>query len=173
MSRDLFTADLTPNTAVISECGLYRYRLTRTWDGSIRPAAFVMLNPSTADAATDDPTIRRCVGFAKSWGCGGIVVVNLFAYRATNPGAMRRQGPKAVGPDNDRYIREAITECAPVVAAWGSHGCFLCRDSAVGQLIRCSGLPWPECLGTTKHGSPRHPLYVPAIQTLEPWDVRI
>jgi hypothetical protein len=83
---DLFDGPGGPaKSAVISPCGLYRYRLTRTWDAVRWSAAFVMLNPSTADAVDDDPTIKRCVGFAKRWGCGGIVVANLFAFRSADP----------------------------------------------------------------------------------------
>jgi hypothetical protein len=157
MTADLFTR----SDAVLSPCGRYRYRLTRTWDDG-RPAAFVMLNPSTADADRDDPTVRRCVAFARAWGCAGLVVVNLFAFRATDPYAMREQGAAAVGPENDAHIRAAVIECSPVVCAWGAHGGFLLRDAAVRELIRRSGLPWGMCLGLTKGGHPRHPLYVPA-----------
>jgi hypothetical protein len=155
--------------AVMSDCGLYRYRLSRTWDDALRPACFVMLNPSTADATADDPTIRRCIGFARSWGCGGVVVVNLFAYRATDPYAMREAGASAVGPDNDVHIRAAVIECNPVVCAWGVHGRFLLRDASVKELIRRSGLPRGMCLGMTKDGHPKHPLYLRADAALVPF----
>src|SRR5262245_19133112 len=93
--------------ALISPCGLYRYWLTRTWDNSLRRVCWVMLNPSTADAEQDDPTIRRCVGFARSWGAGGIIVVNLFAFRASDPKALLRAADP-VGPDNDGHILKSV-----------------------------------------------------------------
>lgn len=156
--------------AVISPCGKYRYSLSRTWDEELRPACFIMLNPSTADADKDDPTIRRCVGFAKSWGCGGIVVVNLFAWRATDPAYLvGLRLAEASGPENERHIREAVIACKPVVAAWGARGVQFKRDEAVLNLIRSAGLPWPECLGVTKDQHPRHPLYVRADAALVPF----
>jgi hypothetical protein len=155
------------SSAVISECGRYRYRLTRTWDAALDPACFVMLNPSTADATHDDPTIRRCVGFARGWGCGGIVVVNLFAFRATDPAEMFRASLAAIGPENDRHVRDAAEQCRPVVAAWGAHGGFLRRDAAARRLLVDVGSA-VLCLGVTKQGHPRHPLYVPAAQPLVP-----
>lgn len=159
---DLFdTEPRSSSGAVISACGKYRYRLGRTWDAALRPACFVMLNPSTADATEDDPTIRRCIGFAKSWGCGGIVVVNLFAYRATDPKQLLKAADP-VGPDNDEHIRAAVVECHPVVAAWGVHGVLRQRDGRVKWLLERWGV-LPKCLGKTKDGRhPRHPLYVRA-----------
>lgn len=150
--------------AVLSECGTYRYRLSRTWDESLRPACWVLLNPSTADATEDDATIRRCVGFARAWGCGGIVVVNLFAYRATDPRELKRH-PDPVGPENDRHIRATVEQCHPVVAGWGVHGVMLNRAEKVERLLRDVGVPlW--CLGTTKDGHPRHPLYLASAAVL-------
>ena len=96
--------------AVISDCGKYRYRLTRKW-GYGRPCGFIMLNPSTADALHDDPTIRRCVGFAKAWGCGALIVVNLFAVRATSPREMMR-ADDPVGPENKEHVQRAATYVA-------------------------------------------------------------
>jgi hypothetical protein len=153
-------------TAILSLCGTYRYLLTRTWDANRSPACWVMLNPSTADATQDDPTIRRCVGFARDWGCGGIVVVNLFAFRATDPAALRT-APDPIGPDNDNHIRRAVTiGGATVVCAWGAHGTLLGRGRSVADLIRSLGVV-PQCLGTTRDGQPRHPLYVPSARALE------
>lgn len=150
--------------AVLSECGQYRYRLTRNWDILLRPATFVMLNPSTADAVTDDATIRRCIGFAKRWSCGGIIVVNLFAFRATDPNDLFRAA-EPVGPDNDRYIRDAVREGYPVVGAWGNHGAYRDRAKAVCRLISRAGI-WLSCLGHTKDKHPRHPLRLPYHQPL-------
>ena len=164
--RDLF--DTTPTSdAVLSDCGTYRYRLTRTW-GEARPACFIMLNPSVADATQDDPTIRRCVGFARAWGCGGIVVVNLYAFRATDPKGLRSAACPTIGPDNDQHIREAVKRSIPVVCAWGVHGERGGRDVAVKGWLRSVGIV-PVCLGTTKDGHPRHPLYVHSQQALEPY----
>lgn len=144
----------------------YRYRLNRTWDESRPPVCWVMLNPSTADAETDDPTIRRCMGFARDWGHGGIVVVNLFAWRATDPRKLCMAGDP-VGPENDRHIIDA---CAGelVVVAWGTNA-PAARASEVLRLIKDNALMIRH-LGKTKGGHPRHPLYVPATQPLLPWD---
>ena len=127
----------------------YRYRLWRRWDGARPVVAFVMLNPSTADARRDDPTIRRCIGFAKSWGFGGVEVVNLFAYRTTDPGELRRVADP-VGADNDRHIQSAIARADLVVLAWGARA----------RSRRLLSLPQARCLGLTRAGQPRHPLYL-------------
>ncbi len=146
--------------AVISPCGRYRYRLTRTWDHSAPPLAWIMLNPSTADAEIDDPTIRRCVKFARREGCGGIEVLNLFALRATNPTELWRV-TYPIGPDNDQWIREVLHPHHRVVAAWGKRGKYLGRDCAVLRNLRESGIR-VVCLGD----KPTHPLYIPADQPL-------
>lgn len=145
---------LTRSDATISECGLYRYRLTREW-GAGATAVFIMLNPSTADASQDDPTIRRCVGFAKREGCGRLEVVNLFAFRATAPKDMRAAADP-IGPENDAHILAAVTAAdGPRIAAWGAHGGQ--RGKEVGRRLRGMGL---KCLGLTAALAPRHPLYV-------------
>jgi hypothetical protein len=145
--------------AIISECGKYRYSLTRTWDGSLPVACFIGLNPSTADASKDDPTIRKCVGFARRWGCGGIEMVNLFAFRATQPSDMKKAADP-VGPLNDLYVCEAAARCRPLVAAWGANGGFKGRDVGLLGLLRSSGRE-VACLKLTRDGFPWHPLYVP------------
>jgi hypothetical protein len=149
---------LGSDTALLSTCGTYRYELTR---GPLnRPAVFVMLNPSTADASIDDPTIRRCRGFARAWGCGGLVVVNAFALRATNPAALRTH-PDPVGPYND-----AVLATLGIARPRTRHrGLGSARDPArPGQARPCAaarcGRTQPMCLGVTKDGHPRHPLYV-------------
>lgn len=143
------------SAAVISPCGAYRYTLTRTW-GPGKMAVFVMLNPSTADARQDDPTIRRCRGFARREGCGGLVVVNLFAFRATSPADMKA-ARDPVGPQNDATLIRVLDDAdGPIIAAWGAHGSYRGRDREVAGLIDA---PW-MCLGLTKAGAPRHPLYV-------------
>ena len=137
--------------------GPYRYRLWRRWDDA-DTLLFVMLNPSTADHQRDDPTLRRCMGFARRWGFGGVEVVNLFAWRATRPRALR-EAPDPVGPRNDQVIAEAAACCAAVIAAWGAHGALRDRAAVVRAALRAAS---PRCLGLTAAGQPRHPLYVPA-----------
>jgi hypothetical protein len=115
----------------------------------------VGLNPSTADETRDDPTIRKCVGFAKRWGFGALCMTNLFAFRATNPRVMKGS-PQPIGEENDRWISACAKEAGRIIAAWGVHGGFMARDEEVLELI--DGV---ECLQRTKHGFPAHPLYVP------------
>jgi hypothetical protein len=153
--------------AHISSDGFYRYGLWRTWDyGPWLP--FVMLNPSTADANLDDPTIRRCIGFAKREGYGGIRVVNLYAYRSTSPKALLTCADP-VGPENDGYLygtlAAARTSRVPVIAAWGANA-RLDRVARVLNLL--PGAVW-RCLGTTKQGAPKHPLYIKSDQPLVPY----
>jgi hypothetical protein len=132
-----------------------------------------MLNPSTADAEVDDPTIRRCMGFARSWRLGSVWVVNLFAFRATSPDDMKRV-VNPVGPYNDDAISDLAEYVAPygmharVICAWGAHGGFQNRDTRVHQLLLKAKVH-PECLGTTLQGAPRHPLYVKGDKPLEPY----
>lgn len=169
---DLFgLAPEIKKTAVISDCGAYRYSLTRRWHfpGSLLP--FIMLNPSTADAEQDDPTIRRCMGFARREGKAGIVVVNLYAFRSTSPEALWKvEDP--IGPDNWRTLvnlgNEAAEEGVPIVCAWGAHARANQVDAIVVALGGCCEVRL-VCLGKTAAGAPRHPLYVRADQPLEPF----
>lgn len=153
--------------AVLSPCGTYRYTLDRVWDASLPVALFIMLNPSTGDAAVNDPTIRRCISFAKREGCGALTVVNLFALRSTDPGALTTH-PDPVGPDNDAWIAVALGKQPEVaIAAWGAHSFTRARVGAIAALL---APVWQvNCLGTTKSGDPRHPLYVRGDQPLAPW----
>lgn len=141
--------------AVLSADGVYRYQLLRRWGRGASIVAFVMLNPSTADAHRDDATIRRCIAFAKRWGHDGLVVVNLFAYRATDPTKLD-EAADPVGPDNDDHIRQACQGASRVVCAWGAHPKAAKRAPAVVQLLP-RGI---QCLGLTSSGHPRHPLYM-------------
>lgn len=150
-------------SAVLSDDGLYRYELTRTWS-SAPSVSFVMLNPSTADASLDDPTIRRCIGFARSWGHGGIRVVNLYALRSTDPKALWG-APDPVGPDNDEYLRRAAVSGGPLIAAWGGHA----RADRVAAVLALPGLEALQALGVTKAGQPRHPLYLRGDAAPSPW----
>jgi len=117
---------------------------------------FIGLNPSTADEIQDDPTVRRCIGFAKRWGFGGLCMTNIFACRATDPIVMLAV-PAPVGPENDKYLLECAQSAGLVVAAWGNDGTHLERDKQVLYLLKHQTL---FCLGETKLGQPRHPLYV-------------
>lgn len=148
-------------TATISDCGAYRYQLGRTWDdGPI--ARFIMLNPSTADSEVDDPTIRRCIAFAKREGAGSISVVNLFAYRATKPADMMA-AKDPIGPDNSDHLREWVGHefgfAKLVIAAWGASPFAAKRFKQICDRGVLDSRYW-QCLGKTKSGAPRHPLYV-------------
>jgi hypothetical protein len=139
---------------------MYRYQLRRQWDDGPL-VAFIGLNPSTADETQDDPTIRRCIGFAKRWGYGGLIMANLFAFRATNPRVMRDAASAAVGPLNDAHLEAVYWESAMIVAAWGAGGSYRNRDREVARLLGTM-----MALGFTKNGHPRHPLYVRADASL-------
>ena len=148
------------NTALISPCGSYRYTLSRRWaDGPT--CVFVMLNPSTADAEKDDPTIRRCISFAKREGCGALVVVNLYSLRATDPTVLARH-PYPHGPEAPRHVAAALlTADGPVICGWGADGMAISEARSMLDLILAAGKT-PMCLGITKDGRPRHPLYLRA-----------
>ena len=141
-------------STVFSSCRTYRYALWREWAGGDGYAMFVGLNPSTADEVHDDPTIRRCVAFAKSWGYGALCMANLFAFRATDPQDMMA-ADDPIGPDNDTYLRSLADTAGVVVAAWGVHGAYTGRDAKVLGM-----LPALHCLALTKAGHPGHPLYL-------------
>jgi hypothetical protein len=155
-------------SAVISECRRYRYRLTREWSAGPM-LTFVMLNPSIADASVDDPTIRRCIAFAKRSGAHGLLVINLFALRATDPTKLKESEILAYGPDNYSTTRDVLRDAgrlAPVVCAWGAHSFAGDAANAFVQHAEYHGVAL-FCLGKTKNGSPRHPLYVRANQPFE------
>ncbi len=137
--------------------GAYRYSLWRECDTRAPAVAFVMLNPSTADAERDDPTIRRCANLARSWGYGSLEVVNLFAYRASEPKRLR-ETRDPIGPANDDYLVDAADRTRVVIVAWGVHGGLMDRDLEAFRLL--AGRGDIHCLGFTKAGHPRHPLYV-------------
>jgi hypothetical protein len=146
----------------------YRYALWREWsESNARNLVVIGLNPSTADEREDDPTIRRCVAFAKREDCGGLVMLNLFALRATDPRVMKAH-PEPIGAENDDAIRHwtrPATGYSPlVVAAWGVHGSHLDRAMTVRLLT-----PRLRCFGVTKDGHPRHPLYLRADAPLVPY----
>ena len=140
--------------AIFSPDRKYRYKLWRTWDPSKPVCAFIMLNPSTADEYELDPTVRRCVNYAKKWGYGGLVVGNIFALKSTNPKALYRE-TDPVGPDNNCHLWEISHNAAFTIVAWGAHGALLNRGKEVLRLI-----PEAQCLKMTKDGHPQHPLYL-------------
>jgi hypothetical protein len=144
------------SSAIISPDQTYRYALTRDWGNTGHTVTWVMLNPSTADADHDDPTIRRCIGFARQWGYDAIKVVNLYALRSTDPGNLWRT-----------HIRRCMEQADLTVAAWGTKA----RPDRVAQFTQLAqdAATNPVCLGLTQNGSPRHPLYVPKTTQLVPY----
>lgn len=144
--------------ADFSPCRTWRYALWRHWDWQSHAncVMFIGLNPSTADETENDPTVRRCIRFAKDWGYGGLMMMNMFAFRATDPKKMK-VAHDPVGPGNDEAFGYRRTQVGLIVAAWGQHG-----SPARGEKI-CQFLASPVyCLGRTKNGFPKHPLYLAA-----------
>ena len=144
--------------ACITSHGTYRYALWRIWDEFLPTVAFIGLNPSTADETEDDPTIRRCVNYAKTWSYGGIYMLNLFAFRATEPKVMKA-ATDPVGPSNDTNILKYAKKCDKVIAAWGTNGTLNNRNIDVETGLGSHGIKlW--CLKKTAGGHPNHPLYL-------------
>lgn len=140
--------------AIFSDDRQYRYVLFRIWDSNKPMVNFIGLNPSTADEIKDDPTMRRCCGFAKSWGYGGFYMTNLFAYKATKPEDLKK-ALDPIGKDNDKWLLEIEKKVEQVVFAWGVHGKFMNRDEQVKKLITQGYF-----IDLTKDGHPKHPLYL-------------
>lgn len=155
--------------ALFSNDREYRYKLWREWDVSKPTVAFIMLNPSTADETTLDPTCRRCKGFAQEWGFGKLVVGNIFALRSTEPENLYDH-PDPVGPENDRHIREIADEAEFVVAAWGNHGALHNRGPEVAWQLDALQTCDLRALGVTQEGHPGHPLYQPGDTDPEPFE---
>jgi len=145
--------------ANLSKCRKYRYALWRTWDDSKLYAMFIGLNPSTADETEDDPTINRCINYSRNWDYGGLCMVNLFAFRATNPSDMMASDDP-IGTDNDDWIIKLSKEAGVIVAAWGNEGSYMGRSKNVMDMI-----PNLMCLKINKTGEPAHPLYQPGSAT--------
>lgn len=166
---------LPSSDAILSPCKKYRYTLTRRWnlnpdlpdEGMIN---WIMLNPSTADASQDDPTITRCIKRSKSLGFSSLVVTNLFAWRATDPRDMIGV-EYPVGPENNQHIQEIASQASCVVFGWGANGGYLLRDREIDSRIRAMGIN-PHCLGITNDRFPSHPLYIPGVQPLVPYPPR-
>jgi hypothetical protein len=144
-----------------TKAGAYRYCLERRWSGGKGLCGFIMLNPSTADEHRDDPTIRRCIGFAKAWGYAGLKVGNLFALRATDPRALFAARDPVGDPANRQALLRLIEEATLILCAWGEFSAANDRGREAVALMHGRGRV-PHCLGLTKRGAPRHPLYVPA-----------
>src|SRR5262245_32907646 len=145
---------MTPRSA-------YRYRLERRWFDGSGLCAFIMLNPSTADECHDDPTIRRCIGFAKAWGHAGLLVANLFGLRATHPAALNAASDPVGDPANREALLRVIDEAQLILCAWGEFAPAADSGREAIALMRQRGRV-PHCLGLTRRGAPRHPLYMPA-----------
>lgn len=153
----------TPTGANFSRCRRFRYTLWRRWDETLPPVMMIGLNPSTADANRNDPTIRRCIGFAKSWGHGGLVMTNLFAFRATYPTDLKA-APDPVGPRNDWWIRQAARHTSRIVALWGNDGQWLNRSVRIRKMLAGR----LQVIRMNAGGEPAHPLYLP--KHLQPQD---
>lgn len=153
-----------------SACDRYRYALTRTWDETGKRLLFVMLNPSKATEIANDPTVERCERRARQLGYGAMQVCNIFAWRDTDP-AHLKAAPFPNGEANDTTLEEAARWADDILCAWGVHGAHLGRSAEVAALLSKARKPL-FCLGETKAGYPRHPLYVRYAQPLEPWSAR-
>lgn len=140
--------------AEFSDCKNYRYSLSRIWEAERPKVLYIGLNPSSADALQDDPTIRRCIQFARSWGYGGMSIVNLFAFKHHDPKYLMKV-KKPVGELNDDFIREHLQSHDNTVLIWGNHGAFQNRATEVLQWIKK-----PLCIKINKSGQPAHPLYL-------------
>lgn len=163
----LFDTD-SVSGAEFSECRVYRYALWRRWRWreTSELVMFIGLNPSTADETENDPTIRRCIRFAKDWGYDGLLMMNAYGFRATDPRVMKA-ADDPVGPGNDTAFANRRRQAALIVAAWGVH----CSPERARRV--CDVLDRPvHCLGTTKSGAPKHPLYLPASSTPVLWQPR-
>ncbi|MGX9352722.1 DUF1643 domain-containing protein [Shimia sp. W99] len=157
ITRD-FQKDDAASSAIYSDCETYRYALTRVWDENAPKVLFVMLNPSKATERQNDPTIERCERRARALGFGGFRAVNIFGLRETDPKKLRRHAAPT-GPDNDGVVAQSCLWADTIIAAWGAHGDHLGRGVEMRDVLRATGRPIHH-LGLTKHGHPRHPLYI-------------
>lgn len=154
---------MTNYHCIFSPCRRYRYVWKHIW-GAENPAMFIGLNPSTADESQADPTVRRCIRFAKDWGYDGLIMANLFAWRDTDPRGMKA-AEDPVGPENDEWLMRLAAEAGIVVAAWGTHGWYRSRNAQVRGMLG-SRLHY---LRLTANGFPSHPLYLPADLRPQAW----
>ncbi len=164
------STDNITSQAAYSTCGAYRYWLTRQWDATGKTVNFVMLNPSVADEFRNDPTVERCERRARMLGFGGFSVTNIFAWRDTDPHAMRK-AKAPVGPENDAVLLRMASQAQQVIAAWGAHGAHLGRGPETAAILNENGVKMHH-LGLSKHGHPRHPLYIPYSTQPKVWKLR-
>lgn len=149
-------------SANISPCGKYRYSLSRTWDESKAKVLFIGLNPSKADATKDDPTIWKLIKYCQSWGYGGFTIVNLFAYRSTNPDALLNKPlPLVLGPDNKTHLSVHIAEATLVVVMWGNNAYRISPNYTEEWVNKLRKMEKAKCFKINRDGSPAHPLYLP------------
>lgn len=155
--------------AAFSQDRRYRYKLWRIWNPALRHMVFVLLNPSTADEINNDPTVARCIERASLLGYGGCVVLNIFAWRSTDPHYLYAL-VDPIGPENDQYILDEASkpETGLVLCGWGQHGKLHQRGEYVLDLIRHAGKN-PHCLKMNNDGTPGHPLYLP--YSMKPWPI--
>jgi hypothetical protein len=160
---------MSPSGAVFSACRRWRYLLWRRWDEKKPVANFLMLNPSTADAFQLDPSCTRARNYAERWGFGGVLITNIFAWRSTDPSALKRvENP--VGRGNDRAILKAAREAKLVVCAWGNHGEHLERAARVKRILEQNGVSL-HALRLNGSGHPAHPLYLPGALKPTQWKI--
>lgn len=156
--------------AIFSADRVWRYALWRKWDSSLPPLMVVGLNPSTADETVDDPTVRRCLGYAREWGFGSLRMLNAFSYRATDPSdmfeALAHMKPSVMNASNavnldylETLAWATVKQNGAVLAAWGNHGAWMGQDALVTEAITRKGVG-VACLGKTNTGQPKHPLYL-------------
>lgn len=145
-------------TAIFSPCRTWRYRLERIWDRKRPYLMIVGLNPSVADETRNDHTVTKCIGYAQRWGFGGLWMLNIFAYCATDPRKMKR-ADAPIGPENDRWLVASAHQAGQMIVAWGDHGGHRGRDAAVVTMLQAEGVTL-KCLGVTKKGYPKHPRVV-------------
>lgn len=163
--NDLQPAPAMQGSAVFSPCERYRYSLLREWDDTKPRVVFIMLNPSTADAERNDPTVAKCIRYAKGWGYGCLEVLNLFAYRSTDPKELYKvENPEGLPENNERIIAAMESE-ALIVCAWGKHGNLNDRGLRV-KIMALQRSRYLHCLALNEDGTPSHPLYL--LKTLEP-----
>tara|TARA_Y100001970_G_scaffold277689_1_gene382283 strand:- start:468 stop:947 length:480 start_codon:yes stop_codon:yes gene_type:complete len=142
--------------AKFSNCRKYRYTLWRTWDDSKPKVMFLGLNPSTADEVNNDPTVTRCINYAKVWGYGGMFMMNIFAFRTTYPVELKK-AKNPIGKDNDKWIKEISLSVDKSIGAWGNDGKFLDRSKSIKNIVKNL-----HCLKVNSSGEPAHPLYLKA-----------
>lgn len=157
------------SNAYFSPCRTWRYFLHRIWNPDQTLLLVVGLNPSTADEVKSDPTVTRCINHARRWGFGGLIMMNTFAVRGTDP-AILKKIDDPVGPENDYWLRLLSQDenVGRILFAWGNHGLMFKRQSRVVSIME-RGRVEPECFGYTQQGAPRHPLYLKQTQPLRIW----